>query len=73
MHKVHVHKVRHRLRPEEGEVAWTVFLSDGYVTSGGCMFNLFDGSRQREEFSRRAPSPPIRPPPRIDDHPRKQM
>jgi len=26
-----------------------VFLSDGYVTSCGCMFNLFDGSQQRGE------------------------
>lgn len=26
------------------------FSSAGYVTSCGCMFNLFDGSRRREEY-----------------------
>lgn len=54
MSKVHDSR---RLRSKVGEVAWAVFLSDGYVTSGGCMFNLFDGSRQRGEFSRRPPLP----------------
>lgn len=54
MRKVHVHDGR-RLRSKVGEVAWVVFLFDGYVTSGGCMFNLFDGSRQRGEFSQRPP------------------
>lgn len=31
------------------------FSSAGYVTSCGCMFNLFDGSRQREEYGPLAP------------------
>lgn len=34
------------------------FSSAGYVTSCGCMFNLFDGSRQREEYGPLAPLPP---------------
>lgn len=44
-------------------VARAVFLFAGYVTSCGCMFNLFDGSRQREDYGRRPPPPCSSPPP----------